>query len=104
MVSQWFVSAAGLAAVSKGHHRDSKPGEPTCRWQIPIVSKDRDFDFTECFETVVLLPAPLLLALLIALAQIFSVTRRLRRTGPGCLDWTTRSSNNERVAKIKTVS
>lgn len=105
MVAQWIASVASEAVVASGHgHKHGTPGVPKCSWPVQIVSPDRDLDFTECFELVVLLPAPLLLAILIGGAQVFYLTRWLRRTGPGSIDWVTRSARNERVAKTKRVS
>lgn len=106
MASQWFLaaSAAHSATSKKGKHGQHPPGEPKCTWPPLVLDPSRDFDFSECFELAVLLPAPLLLASLVATYQIISRKRQLRRTGEGSLDWTTRGTRNERVARTKLVS
>lgn len=103
--SQWYAAAelAQLAAAAKGHSKDRPPGKPTCHWPPKVVSGDRQVDFTECFELTVLLPLPILLALIAATASIVSTSKRLRRVGPDGIDWIKRSPRSERVARIKTV-
>lgn len=76
-----------------------------CSWPIQIVSHERELDLTQCFEQIVLLPVPLLLAFGIALVQVISINRRLKR-GPrdGGVSWIPRSAAGERMARAKVVS
>lgn len=97
MALQWYASAAAHA------HGHRKPGDLHCSWPLKIVSERRDLDFTQCFEMAVMLPAPLVLAIVVGLAQIFTVTRKLRRTGRDSLDWIERTPRNERAARAKVV-
>ncbi|BEJ18143.1 hypothetical protein CspHIS471_0704200 [Cutaneotrichosporon sp. HIS471] len=100
MALQWFL-AASAAHGATAHPAKPNPGEPQCSWPPPILDPTRDFDFTECFELAVLLPAPLLLTCLIAIFQIITQRQKLRRTGQGSLDWVVRGLRNERVARVK---
>ncbi|KAK8865675.1 hypothetical protein IAR55_000820 [Kwoniella newhampshirensis] len=73
-----------------------------CVWPIPIVSHDRNLDLTQCFEHAVLLPAPLVITILIALAQIFSITwKRRKASQDGGIKWIARTKRNEWVCAIK---
>ena len=83
----------------------SKTPLPGCSWPPHLISQSRDLDFTECFERAVLLPVPLLLTFLAAIAQIFSIRRRLGRPlSDGGIAWTTRSARSERICRAKVVS
>lgn len=115
MATQWAAVLSGGAHVyghGHGHgHKHGKhsnathpPGEPTCTWPIPIISRTRDLDLTECFELAVLLPLPLVITFISALVQVILVRSRLRRTGSGSLDWIKRAARSERVAVVKSVS
>ncbi|WWC68420.1 uncharacterized protein I206_102347 [Kwoniella pini CBS 10737] len=73
-----------------------------CSWPLQISSQERDLDFTQCFEHAVLLPAPLVLAILIGTAQIFSISRRLKKLQEqGGLIWQNRTKRNERICTLK---
>jgi ABC-type multidrug transport system fused ATPase/permease subunit len=102
MASQWFL-AASAAHGATAHPEKPTPGEPRCAWPPAVLDPSRDFDFSECFELAVLLPAPLLLASLVATFQIVRRRQKLRRTGEGSLDWVIRSARNERVARTKSL-
>lgn len=99
--AQWFATAA---VAHGGGHKKHTPGTIKCSWPIEVVSRHREFDLTECFELAILQPVPLILSILVGLAQIAYRTRKLRQTGPDSLDWITRSARNEKVAKTKVVS
>ncbi|WWC88113.1 uncharacterized protein L201_003017 [Kwoniella dendrophila CBS 6074] len=78
--------------------------EPTyqCSWPLRIVSQARVLDLTQCFEHAVLLPVPLLLAILIGTAQIFSISRKLKKPQEqGGLIWQNRTKRNERICTLK---
>ncbi|WVF70658.1 hypothetical protein IAT40_005451 [Kwoniella sp. CBS 6097] len=75
-----------------------------CSWPPKIVSSHRDLDFTQCFEHAVLLPVPLALVILIGSAQIFSISRRLKKPiAQGGLRWEERTKRNKSIAKLKGV-
>ena len=70
-----------------------------------MVSQSRDLDFTQCFEHAVLLPIPLIFAIIAGAAQIFSKSRRLKLgQGKNGLIWVIKGRLNERVCRIKMVS
>ena len=76
----------------------------TCRWPLHPLSSHRDLDLTNCFERAILLPAPVLLTLLIAAAQIYSKSRRLKRPdAQDGLKWTARNKSSERACRAKTI-
>ncbi|KIR43264.1 metal resistance protein ycf1 [Cryptococcus deuterogattii 99/473] len=81
----------------------SKHSRPyDCTFPPKIVSSHRDLDFTQCFEHAVLLPAPLAFFTLLALSQIFKITRQLKKGGlNGGLEWITRSRRSERICSTK---
>ncbi|WOO86211.1 Metal resistance protein YCF1 [Vanrija pseudolonga] len=95
--AQWFATTALAHSGGKKH----TPGTIKCSWPIQVVSRRREFDLTECFELAILQPVPLVLSILVGLAQILYRTRKLKQTGPDSLDWITRSARNEKVAKTK---
>ncbi|WWD05496.1 hypothetical protein V865_003573 [Kwoniella europaea PYCC6329] len=73
-----------------------------CSWPIQVVSRERELDLTQCFEHAVLLPAPLVIAILIGTAQIFSISRRLKKSQEqGGLVWQNRTKRNERISTLK---
>ncbi|GMK60092.1 hypothetical protein CspeluHIS016_0903090 [Cutaneotrichosporon spelunceum] len=100
MASQWFI-AASAAHGATAHSAKVNLGEPKCSWPPVVLDPKRDFDFSECFELTVILPAPLLLTSLIAIFQIITRRQMLRRTGVGSVDWVVRGARNERVARTK---
>lgn len=90
------MSQAVFSAAAAAHDR---PVLGQCRWPIEIVSRTRELDLTECFENGVLLPVPLLLTLVLALAQLFRARRRLSK---GVTKWIDRGSG-ETVYRYKSV-
>ncbi|OCF43197.1 metal resistance protein ycf1 [Kwoniella heveanensis CBS 569] len=73
-----------------------------CSWPPKIVSSHRDLDFTQCFEHAVLLPVPLAIVILLGSAQIFFVSRRLKKPdAEGGLRWQERTKRNKSIAKTK---
>lgn len=83
----------------------SKHSRPyDCTFPPKIVSSHRDLDFTQCFEHAVLLPVPLAFFTLLALSQIFNITRQLKKGGlNGGFEWITRSRRSERICSTKLV-
>ncbi|KAL7423700.1 hypothetical protein Q5752_001282 [Cryptotrichosporon argae] len=73
------------------------PSARACAWPPRLAAPDR-FDLSECFELIVLLPVPLLLATLMGAAQMYAFRRRLR---DGRIQKQTRSVRSEKVGKIK---
>ena len=82
----------------------NSPGEGSCFLPLQIISRTRELDLTECFELAVLLPFPLVLAILVGTSQVSSISRRIKR-GPltGGVIWVNRSVAGERVCRIKLV-
>ncbi len=76
----------------------------TCTWPLHPISQIRDLDLTQCFEHAILLPVPLVLAIIGGSAQIFSKSRRLKRGKEnGGSAWFTRGERGERIGRIKLV-
>ncbi|WVQ85431.1 hypothetical protein IAT38_007596 [Cryptococcus sp. DSM 104549] len=71
-----------------------------CSWPPKIISTQRDLDLTQCFEHAILLPAPLAITILLALVQIFRITRGLRKQDGG-IKWIERSKMGERICAVK---
>lgn len=93
-----FITMSAQAIFAAlGHHRQRILGE--CHWPIRVVARGRDLDLTSCFEHLVLLPAPLMLTLGIAIAQTISIARRRKR---GAV-WVDRGSKGEKVGRAKVV-
>jgi hypothetical protein len=78
------------------------PGDhyPRCSWPFNFVSTTRDLDVSQCFEHIVVMPLPLVLAILIALYRIISIKRGLRN---GKLVWNERLSGSRRLCNAKMV-
>lgn len=84
--------------------RLASPSDIQCTWPPQVVSRTRDLDFTECFEYALLLPVPLVFALLVGTAQVLIISRRLKHdTVSGGIPWVTRSVAGERICRIKLV-
>ena len=72
---------------------------------MDIISNKRELDLTQCFEHAVLLPVPLAIAIVTAIAQIISKTRRLKRpNAKDGLRWIERSPTCRKVNGTKIVS
>lgn len=84
-------------AMSLGHSTISKGPLLGCHWPLRIVAKHRDLDFTSCFEHLVLLPAPLLVTLFVAVWQLISKKRASSA-------WIDRGTAGERIGRMKVVS
>jgi hypothetical protein len=95
-----FSASAFAADLADLAHRHGRPILGQCRWPIEIVSRKRELDLTECFENGVLLPVPLLLVLLLALGQLFSIRSRMKR---GEVNWVNRGQAGESVYGYKSV-
>ncbi|TYJ52875.1 hypothetical protein B9479_006510 [Cryptococcus floricola] len=73
-----------------------------CSWPPKIVSTNRDLDLTSCFEHAILLPAPLVITILLGLAQVIRISRKLKRSeAEGGLTWIKRSKLGERICVTK---
>lgn len=93
---------AGQAAFEAFASRHTRPYD--CTFPPKIVSSHRDLDFTQCFEHAVLLPVPLAFFTLLALFQIFRITKQVKKGGlNGGLAWITRSRRSERICSTKVV-
>ncbi|ORX35410.1 putative metal resistance protein ycf1 [Kockovaella imperatae] len=74
----------------------------SCGWPLEIISDHRDLDLTTCFEHAVLMPVPLAITILGAIAQIISKRRRLKRpNAKDGLRWIDRNESSRKVCTAK---
>ncbi|KAK4685724.1 hypothetical protein P7C73_g4418, partial [Tremellales sp. Uapishka_1] len=78
------------------------PASTVCHWPLQVISDDRDLDLTICFELAVLLPLPLLVAIVAGSARLFQIRRAMKKSpAEGGLTWRTRSERSETISKVK---
>ncbi|WWD18144.1 hypothetical protein CI109_102593 [Kwoniella shandongensis] len=96
------MSLAASQTAFKAFLATKKTEGFACSWPIPIVSRQRDLDLTQCFEHAFLLPVPLLFTIILASAQIFSISHRLRKDPEdGGVRWITRTKRGEKISALK---
>jgi ATP-binding cassette subfamily C (CFTR/MRP) protein 1 len=77
----------------------------SCQWPLRPISQTRDLDLTSCFEHAVLLPLPLVVAIVAGAAQMIRVRRRMKKdVESGGVTWQKRGKGSELVCRLKMVS
>lgn len=74
---------------------------PRCSWPLNVISTTRELDLSQCFEHAVLLPVPLILATVIAITRIATISKGLKS---GKVSWQQRLRGSRRLCSAKVVS